>query len=109
MKQPLTRTEELTNILPSATAGQLCIKSHYVSPDTRNADVINLFSTHHAVFLLPVVENERPIGMINRSFFFTQISRRFYRDIYEKKSCTTFMDKNPLIIDCDCSIQDTSS
>ncbi|MEA9389982.1 GGDEF domain-containing protein [Acerihabitans sp. TG2] len=109
MKQPLTRVEELTKMPPPATAGQLCIKSHYVSPDTKNADVINLFSTYHAVFLLPVVEDERPIGMINRSFFFTQISRNFYRDIYEKKSCTTFMDKNPLIIDCNCSIQNASS
>lgn len=109
MKQPLRRVEELTKIPSPATAGQLCIKSHYVSPNTKNSDVINLFSTHHAVFLIPVVEDGRPIGMINRSFFFTQISRHFYRDIYDKKSCTAFMDKNPLIIDCNCSIQNASS
>lgn len=32
------------------------------------------------------------------------MSRPFYRELYDKKSCIAFMDKNPLIVDANASL-----
>ena len=48
---------------------------------------------------LAVIENDRPIGLINRDIFLSQMSKPFHRELYDKKSCIAFMDKEPLIVD----------
>ncbi|PWC21231.1 protein-serine/threonine phosphatase [Brenneria roseae subsp. roseae] len=85
-------------------AQDLCIPTPDVSPDTDNATVLQLFGKNKELVSLPVVENGRPFGLINRHIFMSQMSRPFYRELYDKKSCIAFMDKNPLIIDASASL-----
>jgi hypothetical protein len=54
---------------------------------------------------LPVIEGERPIGLISRNIFMSQMSKPFYHELYGKKSCIAFMDKEPLIVDAAMSIE----
>jgi len=109
MSMSLINKKELLQQTAPVTAGQLCIEAQYVNPDYNNATVMGIFTQSNDLVALPVVENERAIGMISRSIFLSQMSRPFYRDIYDKKSCIAFMDKSPLIIDCDSSIEDATS
>lgn len=51
-----------------------------------------------------MVEKGQPFGLINRHIFLSQMSRPFYRERYDKKSCIAFMDKNPLIVDANASL-----
>jgi hypothetical protein len=55
---------------------------------------------------LAVIENNRPVGLINRDIFLSQMSKPFHRELYSKKSCIAFMDKEPLIVDAEMSIED---
>jgi len=57
---------------------------------------------------LAVTEGDRPIGLINRDIFLSQMSKRFHRELYDKKTCIAFMDKEPLIVDADMSIEELS-
>lgn len=86
------------------TALDLCIPTPDVSPNTNNATVLEIFGKNKALVSLPVVEDGRPFGLINRHIFMSQMSRPFYRELYDKKSCIAFMDKNPLIIDASASL-----
>lgn len=86
------------------TAVDLCIPTPDVSPNTDNATVLQLFNKYKELVSLPVVENGRPFGLINRHIFLSQMSRPFYRELYDKKSCIAFMDKNPLIVDASASL-----
>lgn len=86
------------------TAVDLCITTPDVSPDTDNATVLQMFNKFKELVSLPVVENGRPFGLINRHIFLSQMSRPFYRELYDKKSCIAFMDKNPLIVDASASL-----
>jgi serine phosphatase RsbU (regulator of sigma subunit) len=54
---------------------------------------------------LPVIESGRPIGLISRNIFMSQMSKPFYHELYGKKSCIAFMDKEPLIVDANMTIE----
>ena len=50
------------------------------------------------------MEGDRPIGLINRSIFLSQFSKPFRMELYGKKSCIAFMDKEPLVVDASTDI-----
>jgi serine phosphatase RsbU (regulator of sigma subunit) len=70
-----------------------------------NSLVMELFSSRRDMISLAVVENDRPIGLINRNIFLSQMSKPYHRELYDKKSCIAFMDKEPLIVDAQMSIE----
>lgn len=92
--------------LPDAapTAGLLAVPVPCVSSDQTNADVLLAFGRRRDLISLPVIEAGRPIGLISRNIFLSQMSKPYYRELYERKSCIAFMDKNPLIVDIDTPI-----
>ena len=50
----------------------------------------------------------RPIGLIHRNEFISQYVRPYQREIYGKRSCTEFMDTNPLVVERTMPIHDLS-
>lgn len=88
-----------------ATARMLCNDVPFVTPDSDNAQVMTIFTSHKTLLSLPVVEQERPFGMINRHIFLSQMTRPFFRELYDRKSCIAFMDKNPLVIEADSPLE----
>jgi two-component system, cell cycle sensor histidine kinase PleC len=61
--------------------------------------VYELFA-HGADFhaLAVVDDSESPIGLINRVDMLTQFSRRYWREIYERRPITQLMDRRPLVV-----------
>lgn len=87
-------------------AGDLCNEVPGIGSDSTNNRVMEIFSAHRERACLAVLEGERPIGLINRNIFLSQMSKPFHRELYDKKSCIAFMDKEPLIVDAQMSIED---
>lgn len=75
-----------------------------VTTDHSNQDVLEVFAMHRELACLPVTEQGRPIGLINRSIFLSQMSKPYHRELYNRKSCIAFMDKEPLVVDASMSI-----
>ena len=88
-----------------SVAADLCVETVSVSSDTSNFAVLELFTERRDLMSLPVIESERPIGLISRNIFMSQMSKPFYHELYGKKSCIAFMDKEPLIVDAAMSIE----
>lgn len=86
------------------TAGVLRIAVPHVTPQANNVQVMSMFSEHKSLIGLPVLEQNRPIGMINRHIFLSQMSRPFFHELYDQKSCIAFMDKTPLIVEADAGL-----
>jgi len=86
-------------------AGDLAEACVAVSPEHTNAQVYEILGRHREMSSLPVLEQGRPIGLINRALFLSQISKPFYKELFEKKSCIAFMDKEPLVVESDISIE----
>lgn len=89
-----------------ACAGDLLSHSLKVTPETCNQDVQNTFAQNKSLISLPVVEAGRAIGLINRNIFMSHVSKPFHREVYGKKSCIAFMDKEPLQADEAMSIEE---
>lgn len=104
MQQPDFRTG-LSALTGRARARSLCIAVPFVTPAMDNTAVMALFSEHKDLIGLPVVENGTPFGMINRHIFLSQMTRPFFRELYDRKSCIAFMDKQPLVIDAETELE----
>jgi serine phosphatase RsbU (regulator of sigma subunit) len=67
-----------------------------------------MFEAHPDMVGLPVVDEGRPIGLINRNIFMQSMARPFHREIYLNKSCIAFMDKEPMMVEADVGISELS-
>jgi sigma-B regulation protein RsbU (phosphoserine phosphatase) len=87
------------------SARDLAIAVVTITSEKTNAQVLEVFTKHRELISLPVLESDRPMGLISRNIFMSQMSKPYYRELYEKKTCIAFMDKNPLIASADTSIE----
>jgi sigma-B regulation protein RsbU (phosphoserine phosphatase) len=87
------------------SARDLAISVPTVSSEETNGKVLEVFDTHRGLISLPVLENDRPMGLISRNIFMSQMSKPYHRELYERKTCIAFMDKNPLIVDAEVQVE----
>jgi diguanylate cyclase (GGDEF)-like protein len=92
-----------------ATAMKLLRVVPAVTPDMNNTQVHDLFINNPELEIVPVIDNGAPIGLITRHDLTERFARPYLRELYGKKTCTTFMVTQPLIIDKDTSLQDLSN
>lgn len=89
-------------------AMDLLSNSLFVSTDFTNEEIYTKFNSDPNLYFLPVVNDDFPIGLISRLNLIDKFSRPFGRDLYGKKSCSTLVDANPLIVDAQTPIQELS-
>lgn len=87
------------------SAADLCTETPSITADATNAQVMEIFNLHRDLVSLPVLEEDQPIGLINRNIFLSQMSKQFRMELYGRKSCIAFMDKEPLIVDAAIDIE----
>jgi serine phosphatase RsbU (regulator of sigma subunit) len=87
------------------SAGDLAQDVPAIDANDSNSLVMEIFYSRRDMASLAVIEDNRPIGLINRDIFLSKMSKPFHRELYDKKSCIAFMDKEPLIVDADMSIE----
>jgi len=76
-----------------------------MTADETNEKVLDVFSRHRDLISLPVLEGDLPIGLINRNIFLSQMSKPYRMELYGRKSCIAFMDKEPLVVDASMDIE----
>ncbi|ANJ66837.1 serine/threonine protein phosphatase [Halothiobacillus diazotrophicus] len=87
-------------------AGDLLIEASAITPDYKNEEVLGLFAQKSSLQNLPVIlDDGRPMGLINRNLFHSNMTKPFYPELYSQKSCIAFMDKNPLVVEAAVSIE----
>lgn len=75
-----------------------------IPSDTTNDGVREILARHPEISLAAVLDGGRPAGVIHRHAFMETYARPFARDLYGKKSCTTLMRADPLVVDAEMSI-----
>lgn len=81
------------------TASKLLRNVKAVSPEVQNNRIYEMFNNDPTLEIIPVVSNGVPIGLITRTNLIDRFARPYLRELHGKKSCTLFMDGNPLITD----------
>lgn len=81
------------------TAGQLVISAPAVTSSTTNQKLLELFQDHPHLHSVAVLKDEQPVGLINRRRFLEIYTLPYYPEVYGRKSCATFMESDPLLIE----------
>ncbi len=84
---------------PSVQVGRLVTPIEPISPRTNNETVLERFSADPALTSIPVVDNGAPVGLIRRTHFMQEFVRPYRHEVYDKRPCTFFMDKDALIVE----------
>jgi len=98
----------VTNLIPSkpivdngislGKVGALATYIPPVSPDTALGLVAERFSDIMHISSIPVVENEKPIGMISKWTLMELFSLPFGRALHEKKPVRNYMTQTPIVV-----------
>nr|WP_314632907.1 GGDEF domain-containing protein [uncultured Janthinobacterium sp.] len=91
-----------------ASIRKLLHKVVAVSPEKNNNEVYDIFLKEPKLMIIPVVDDGVPLGLISRFEMIDHFARPYQRELYGKKSCSLFMDANPLIADHETSLQELS-
>jgi len=77
-----------------------------VQLDTTNEDVRVFLAGHPDLEVVAVVnEQNRPVGLINRFIFAEAYAHPFAREVYGKRSCIAWMDKDPMVMEEETGIE----
>lgn len=91
------------------TAIKLLRQTPAVGPDTLNEIIYEKFIADPELQAIPVVENDRPVGMISRIMLIDRFARPYQRELYGKKPCAELMDPAPLVVDGHIGIRELGS
>jgi serine phosphatase RsbU (regulator of sigma subunit) len=90
-------------------AGDLPYLTAQLAPAATNDEVMALFSAHPELHGVAVVDQGRPVGLINRNEFFSYFARPFHRDLFLQKSCAALMNPAPASVEQEASLAEVSA
>ncbi|WP_420589607.1 GGDEF domain-containing protein [Bacterioplanoides sp.] len=87
---------------------QLCQPATCVSADASLAEADELFRNDQQLMSIPVIENERPAGLLHRRKLLEMFALPYGRALYERKDVSLLMQQDPLIVDAAMSLEAVS-
>jgi signal transduction histidine kinase/CheY-like chemotaxis protein len=70
-----------------------------IGPDTLGEEVYARFEREPDTLIIPVVEGDRPVGVIERNRFFVAMAAEYGRALYAKRSVAALMDREPVVVE----------
>lgn len=92
---PRERPSDTRNLLDRLQIIVAPALSHQATCDEL-ADLLHHHSDLHAVALL---DGQNPVGLINRMHFLSEYSKRYYPELWGRKSCLHFANTQPRVIE----------
>lgn len=76
-----------------------------LTPAASGREAYDVFIKHPDLLAIAIVDDGKPIGLLNRSSFFIRFGDRFGRALFEKRPATILMDAEAAIIEAQTPIQ----
>ncbi|KQW79646.1 response regulator [Brevundimonas sp. Root1279] len=86
------------------TIEALTERAEAVSPDTLGSDVFARFTSEPDTLVIPVVDGDRPLGLIERNAFLLKIAGAFGHALYAKRPVIHLMDEDPAVVEAGVAI-----
>ncbi|MFC3678666.1 GGDEF domain-containing protein [Bacterioplanoides pacificum] len=87
---------------------QLCSAASCIHADTSLAEADDQFRLDQQLMSLPVLEKDRPVGLLHRRKLLEIFSLPYGRALYERKTVAHMMQQDPLIVDAAMSLEAVS-
>ncbi len=91
------------------TAERLLIAAPAVSMLATHEDVFALFERVDSLHALAIVEDERPVALINRHDFVAAYAKPFFRELYGRRPALTHANPAPLLLDVHTRVDDLTA
>lgn len=79
--------------------GDLALKIAPISKDMTCLEVCDFFAKNPDILTIAIVDDRRPVGLVNRDAFLLRFSSQFGHALFDKKPITQAMDPHPFIVD----------
>jgi diguanylate cyclase (GGDEF)-like protein len=80
-----------------------------LSVNTTVNEIVDYFQRKPDLQLLPILEDDRPVGIINRHLFFNKLmATRFGVELYAKKTIRKLMEKQVILVDIHSELESVS-
>ncbi|WP_042338405.1 EAL domain-containing protein [Paraburkholderia ferrariae] len=83
----------------SAPAEKMIVHAPAVPRRATNNDVLELFNRQPELHAVAVVEDDRPVALINRRAFMDRYALPYHRELFGKKACLQFANASPVLIE----------
>ena len=95
---------------PQAQLRQLVMEAPGIPPHLLVNDVADMFmdESHGKLLSLPVLDGDRPVGVISRARMQQVLFRQFGRELFGKKPVTDIMNAAPVVIESDVALNEAS-
>ncbi|MEO5365611.1 MAG: GGDEF domain-containing protein [Magnetococcus sp. WYHC-3] len=91
--------ETLAPVESRPIVGSLLRRSWTVRPATLSREVAEAFKNDNELKIIPVLQEQRPVGVVHRSQFMSLFLSPFGHDLYCRKPIHRLMDVNPILLD----------
>ena len=91
------------------TAAKLCRPLPPVSSAITHDEVFNRFTADPALHAIAVVEDERPVALLNRQQFIHAYAQPYFRELYARRPATMHGNTSPLCVDIHTGIAELTS
>lgn len=96
---------ELTRATPGGHLRSLSLlRAPTVTESTTNDELAALFLAKPALHAVALLDDERPVAIINRAQFMNEYTKLYYREVSGRKSCAAHANCEPRLIERDHSV-----
>jgi GGDEF domain-containing protein/predicted transcriptional regulator len=92
----------------SLKVGEMALNTLTIEPWTPLDTIVDLLHQNRQLSCLPVVEEGKPLGLIQRQEILELYTARYSRELYGKKPARQFMDKRPVVVADESSLEEVS-
>jgi diguanylate cyclase (GGDEF) domain len=104
-----TKKKELyINKSTTVFVGDICRKCMTVNPSFIGSNILEIFNENPTLYGLPVVDNERLVGLIMKDKFFARLGTQYGFALYNNRPVSILMNNRPLSVDYETTIDTVS-
>ncbi len=101
VKRNLTKPDIRLRNISIMKIGEISKITPHIGLDTLGAHVNLLFEKNVEIQGLPVIDKDKPVGLLMKHSFYYHLGKQYGYAIFMKRGMERLMDKSPLIIDYD--------
>ncbi len=91
------------------TAERLLVPAPAVSTLATHEDVLALFERLGSLHALAIVEDDRPVALVNRQDFISSYAKPYFRELYGRRPALMHANKSPLMLDVHTKVDDLTA
>lgn len=78
---------------------RMLVEAPTLTVKSRNDDVVRLFNAMPSLHAVAIIDDGRPVALINRRSFMDQYALPYHREVFGKRPCMQFANLAPLVVE----------